>query len=70
MGKESSYLHSHSALEREVKFPKYRVLVDEKFKAMFNPLTARTLEYNKVRYLSVPIMEFVRNGGVFKNFLK
>lgn len=74
MSLQASYLHSHSALERELRFPKHVVLVDEKFRDMFNPDTTKDFivgsgTERKV-YLKVPILEFVKKGGVFKNFME
>lgn len=63
-------LHSHSALERELKFPKHFVLVDEEYKNMFIADTISRYAYGGKVYYKVPIMSFVRNGGVFKNFIQ
>ena len=70
-GKE--YLHSHSALERELRLPKHVVLVDTKFENLFD---SEFVEEFKVKqngqmltFLKVPILEFVKNNGVFKNLM-
>lgn len=59
------YLHSHSGIEREMKFDKSEVLVDEKYKDMF-PFS-RPYMYNEKKYYIVNILSFVQKGGVFKN---
>lgn len=58
-------LHSHSALERELRFPKHTVLVDEKFGYMFT--IKKPFVHNRINYFEVPTINFVQNGGVFKN---
>lgn len=65
-GKE--YLHSHSGLERELRFPKHTVLVDEIYGDLF--LVKQPFVKNKISYYKVPTMEFVNKGGVFKNLLE
>lgn len=62
-----SYLHSHSGLERYLNFHKCRVLVDAKFKHLFLEDTVDAFTFNGVDYIEVPILSFVRKGGVFKN---
>ena len=64
-----NYLHSHSALERELRFPKHTVLVDERFKHLFLADTIQKFVYNKEVYYKVPILSFVHKGGVFKNLM-
>lgn len=66
MSQGVGYLHSHSAIEREKRLPKHVVLVDEEYEKMFKK--AVPFVYNNKMYLQVPILEFVKNGGVFKNF--
>lgn len=61
------YLHSHSALERELKLPKHMVLIDAKFVHMFASTSAVPLEYCQVRYFKVPTLAFIKMGGIFKN---
>lgn len=67
-----SILHSHSALERELRFPKHVVLVDLQFADMFD--SKKTKEFTTLigsadkTYLRVPILDFVKLGGIFKNF--
>lgn len=73
MSQSVNYLHSHSGLERMLKDNdlnnKSHVLIDEKFKGMFadgaTPL--KPFRYNHIQYYKVPIMAFVKKGGVFKN---
>lgn len=60
-------LHSHSALERDLHFPKDIVLVDEKFQHMFLADYIKPFVYNGVRYYKVPTLSFVKKGGIFKN---
>lgn len=61
-----SFLHSHSGLEREKRFPKHTVLVDEKFGDMFS--FTKQFMYNGKMYYQVNTYEFVKMGGVFRNF--
>ena len=67
MSQGYTQLHSHSDLERNLRFPKYIVLVDAKFKNLFLEDTIFPFTYNGVHYIQVPIMSFVKKGGVFKN---
>ena len=64
-----TYLHSHSALERELRMPKHLVLVDAKFASSFLADTIQPFRYRGVEYYKVPILSFVKMGGVFKNLL-
>lgn len=70
LGDSSSchYLHSHSALERSMLFPKNVVLVDGKYGDLFG--SADVFEHEGTEYVKVPILSFVKKGGVFKNFYK
>ena len=61
-------LHSHSALERELRFPKHIVLVDEKFKDLFLSDAVVPFVYHRTRYIQVPTLSFLKRGGVFRNF--
>lgn len=63
-----TYLHSHSGIERELKFPKHLVLVDEKYKSLFLQDTITPFKHNGRLYYKVPVLSFVRKGGMFKNF--
>ena len=63
-------LHSHRWLEKELKFKKHTVLVDEKFKGLFLDDTIEPFKYNGVNYYKVPILSFVNKGGIFKNFIQ
>jgi hypothetical protein len=65
MSQGINYLHSHSAIERDLNLPKRVVLVDEKFGEMFR--VTRSFEYKNKVYYKVPVMEFVRKGGAFRN---
>lgn len=62
------YLHSHSGLEREIKLPKHVVLVDESYAHLFSK--AVPFKHNNKTYYKVPIMEFLKNAGVFKNLIE
>jgi len=66
MSQGINYLHSHSAIEREKRFKKHIVLVDEEYEKMFKKSVPYV--YNNKMYLQVQILEFVKNGGAFKNF--
>ena len=70
MSKGCNYLHSHSAIEREKKFPKHIVLVDKEYKSMFaeGAISLEPYKYNWITYYKVPILSFVKKGGQFKNF--
>ena len=61
------YLHNHSELERELKLPKKMVLIDAKFVNIFASSKSIPFEYCKIRYFKVPTLEFVKQGGIFKN---
>lgn len=58
------YLHSHSALECELKFPKNKVLVDIQYGEKFPD--KEMLVHDRTKYYIVPIMDFVKAGGIFK----
>lgn len=64
------FLHSHSALERELKMPKWLVLIDTEFGDMFDKSACTPCKYNGVKYYRIPIALFVAKNGVFKNFYK
>jgi hypothetical protein len=66
MSKGITYLHSHSTIEREKKLPKHFVLVDEEYAGLFQK--PHPFEYKRKMYMKVDILDFVNNGGVFKNF--
>jgi hypothetical protein len=68
MSGKFNVLHSHSGLERELKFKKHVVLVDEEYKHMFLEDTIEKFKYLGKVYYKVPILSFVRKGGIFKNF--
>ena len=73
MSNNLNYLHSHSGLERTLKDKdlnsKAFVLIDEKYKDMFDEISMLLKEftYGGRTYYKVPILAFVRKGGVFKN---
>ena len=62
-------LHSHSVLERDLKFPKHIVLVDACFASVFHKNGIDTVPFkcNGIEYIKVPILAFVHAGGHFKN---
>lgn len=66
----AEYLHSHSALEREHKYKKHIVLVDIKYLPLFSVREVRKVKYGNIQYIAVPILKFVKCGGVFRNFDK
>lgn len=66
--REYGGMHSHSAIERELVFPKNKVLVDAKYKGLFDDGEIEEFIYKNVLYYKVPIMSFVKKGGVFKNY--
>lgn len=74
MARNITYLHSHSAIERTLKDKdianKSHVLVDESFKSLFadGKIKIKPFVYNSVKYIKVPILAFVKRGGIFKNF--
>lgn len=67
MSHEIDYLHSHSGLERDLKFPKHTVLVDAEYAHLFHRDLVVPFKKNGVEYIKVNIMQFVRAGGVFSN---
>lgn len=69
MSRHLNILHSHSGLERELKFPKHTVLVDATFASIFHKygITTVPFRYYNIDYIKVHILDFVRAGGVFKN---
>ena len=68
MSKKFNMLHSHSGLEKELGMPKHLVLVDEQYKGLFIEDKITPIRCHGINYYKVPILSFVRNGGVFKNF--
>ena len=65
MSHSINYLHSHSGIEREVRMPKFNVLVDARYKNMF--LESKPFMYYGTTYYKVNTLEFANKGGVFKN---
>ena len=76
MSQGINYLHSHSALERELKDKnianKSHVLVDEEYIDRFESSATnfKTITLYGVTYYKIPILLFVHKGGVFKNLAK
>lgn len=62
-----TFLHSHSGLERNLRFPKHTVLVDAKFSNMFSGGPCVPFTHNNIEYVKVNILSFANKGGVFKN---
>ena len=62
-----NFLHSHSGLERDLRFPKHTVLVDAKFAHMFSGEPCVPFTHNRIEYGKVNILSFANKGGVFKN---
>mgnify|MGYP007012482890 CR=1 FL=1 len=69
MSKGLNILHSHSGLERELRFPKHIVLVDATFASVFHRYGMNTVpfKHRNVEYVKVAILDFIKVGGVFKN---
>lgn len=75
MSQGINYLHSHSGLERsmpETANDKFHVLVDERFKSVFDEcgVDLKPFKHENKLYYKVPTYAFYRKGGVFKNLLK
>ena len=62
-----NYMHSHSGLERELKFPKDKVLIDKKYGDRFSEDLLKPFTYNGHDYYKVNTYVFWKKGGVFKN---
>lgn len=62
------YLHSHSALERELNVPKHLVLVDAQFEDLFLSDAVVHVRHNGKAYIKVPTITFVNKHGTFRNF--
>lgn len=65
-------MHSHSGLEKELEYPKRYVIVDKSFRDSFSAkdiLEEFSLirEGRKIEYIKVPVLEFIKKGGIFKN---
>ena len=73
MSQGYNFLHSHSGLEREIKYPKHKVLVDEEYEDMLtdgtlkNQIKFSRVKLNNVTYIELPVSLFIKNGGIFKN---
>ena len=65
----TEYLHSHSAIERELNMSKHKVLVDARFIHLFK-LNEMGEVFTKrgIKYVEVDTSAFLKKGGVFKNF--
>lgn len=62
-----NYMHSHSGLERELRFPKDKVLIDKKYGDMFEDALLKPFSHNGHDYFKVNTYIFWKRGGVFKN---
>ena len=69
MSRGLTVIHSHSGLEREIKFKKKYVLVDDCFASTFHKYGMNTIPFKNqnIEYIKVNILDFVKVGGVFKN---
>lgn len=71
MSNGETQMHNHSGLEKEIRFPKRFVLVDESFRDRFHPKAIEDFSVTrygqKFNFIKVPILDFIRKGGVFKN---
>ena len=63
-----TYLHSHSVIERDLKFPKHIVLVDKEYGHLFKDKNTKDFRYEDKDYIKVNILDFVHAGGFFRNF--
>ena len=70
MSFENEVLHSHSGLERELRLPKYVVLIDVSFGYLFMDEPKKTFKHDGKTYYKVMTQSFVRKGGVFRNLSK
>lgn len=68
MSRNITQLHSHSALERELRLPKNIVLIDAEYEDLFKGQIIWPFRFNGIDYFKVNILHFVNNGGIFKNF--
>ena len=62
-----NFMHSHSALERDLKFPKKYVLIDTKYANKFQDTFVKPFTYRGKDFCKVHTYEFWRRGGVFKD---
>jgi hypothetical protein len=67
MSRGYDFLHSHSGLERDLKFPKHTVLIDKEFEDLFKSVPHTSFRFNKIDYVKVNTYDFYLRGGVFKN---
>lgn len=62
------YLHSHSAMERDMFVPKSKVVVDYEYRFLFGDnVVYESLTHKGKKYIIVPIALFIKNRGVFLN---
>lgn len=63
------YLHSHSAMERDMFVPKSKVIVDYEYRFLFgdNKVVYEDFTHKGKKYIIVPIALFIKNRGVFQN---
>lgn len=67
MSKGLTQLHSHSGLEGALGFPKHIVLIDARFSHLFVGGMCIPFKHNGIEYCKVETLQFVKNGGIFKN---
>ncbi len=67
MSRNLNQLHSHSALERDLRMPKNMVLIDAEYGEFFKGHILIPFRFNGVDYFKVNILLFVYAGGIFKN---
>lgn len=60
-------LHSHSGIERELKFPKHTVIIDTEYANLFPEEALTPLKFYNRDYFKVDVLLFVNAGGIFKN---
>ena len=69
MSEGHNYLHSHSMLERTLRFPKDTVLIDTRYGDLFGEAILKPFRYKDHNYYKVNILAFVRKGGAFRNLM-
>lgn len=67
MSEGHNYLHSHSGLERKLRFPKDKVLIDKRYGERFGEAFLKPFSHKGQDYYKVNIYTFWKKGGVFKN---
>lgn len=62
------YLHSHSAMERDMFIPKSKVIIDYEYRLLFcDEVVCENFTRKGKKYIIVPIALFIKNRGVFLN---